>query len=207
MSAHGQPKCVLFLARSGEAEDERIFPSRQKAKTMMNIEELNPSRTISIPEEVGTHPQIIAELSFGECLSENDWLAPLLSGKSVAEFGCRAGLRAAYLSPYARQIFCTDPDAMCLQLARKTLKLNQCRNVVVVHRITEATLADALLLDTRRYGDRALPDFPSQATLLVITGPLPRSIALRVLGAGYEHLPQYHRAAVFTAPRRQHGVQ
>ncbi len=163
--------------------------------------------SLKVPVAVASHPQISAELSFGECLSENDWLAPLLSGKAVAEFGCSAGLRAAYLAPYTRQIFCTDPDSMCLHLARKTLKLNQRRNVMVVDQITETTPADALLLDTRRYCDRALPDFPSQAALLVITGPLPRSTASRVLGAGYEHLPQYQRAAVFAAPRRQHGVQ
>lgn len=174
---------------------------------MKNIQELSPSRTISIPEEAGTHPRIVAELSFGECLSENDWLAPLLSGKAVAEFGCSAGLRATYLAPHTHQIFCTDPDAVYLRLARKTLQLNQRRNVVVMDEITKATPADALLLDTRRYRDGALPELPPQAALLVITGPLPRSIASRALGAGYEHLPQYHRAAVFAAPRRQHGVQ
>lgn len=163
--------------------------------------------SLKVPTAATSHPQISAELSFGECLSENDWLAPLLSGKAVAEFGCGAGLRAAYLAPCTRQIICTDPDAVCLRLARKALQLNQRRNVVVVDQITKATPADALLLDTRRYCDRALPDFPSQAALLVITGPLPRSTASRVLGAGYEHLPQYHRAAVFAAPRRQHGVQ
>ncbi|MCV6597140.1 MAG: class I SAM-dependent methyltransferase [Mangrovicoccus sp.] len=163
--------------------------------------------SLKVPATANSHPEISAELSFGECLSENDWLAPLLSGKVIAEFGCGAGLRAAYLAQYTRRILCTDPEAHYLRLARKTQRLNQCRNVVVVHQITKATPADALLLDTRRYRDRALPDFPSQAALLVITGPLPRSIALRVLGAGYEHLPQYHRAAVFAAPRRQHGVQ
>lgn len=174
---------------------------------MINPKEQITFCSLKVPAAANSHPEISAELSFGECLSENDWLAPLLSGKAVAEFGCSAGLRAAYLAPYTRQIFCTDPDSMCLRLARKTLKLNQRRNVVVVDQITETTPADALLLDTRRYCDKALPDFPSQAALLVITGPLPRSTASRVLGAGYEHLPQYHRAAVFAAPRRQHGVQ
>ena len=174
---------------------------------MTNIQELNPSRTISIAEDAGTHPQIVAELSFGECLSENDWLVPLLTGKAVAEFGCSAGFRAAYLAPYTGQIFCTDPDAMCLRLARKTLKLNQRRNVVVMDDITDITPVDVLLLDIRRYDDGALPDFPPQAAHLVITGPLPRRTAAKVLEAGYEHLPQYHRAAVFAAPRRQHGVQ
>lgn len=163
--------------------------------------------SLKVPAAAASHPLISVELSFGECLSENDWLAPLLSGKAVAEFGCGAGLRAAYLAPCTRQIICTDPDAVCLHLARKALQLNQRRNVVVVDQITESTPADALLLDTRRYSDRALPDFPWQAALLVITGPLPRSAASRVLGAGYEHLPQYHRAAVFAAPRGQDGLQ
>ncbi|MCG7572534.1 class I SAM-dependent methyltransferase [Phaeobacter sp. CNT1-3] len=174
---------------------------------MITSQEHSTFCSLKVPAAVSLHPQFSAELSFGECLSENDWLAPLLSGKIVAEFGCSAGLRAAYLAPYTRQIFCTDPDAVYLRLARKTLKLNQRRNVVVIDNITDITPVDALLLDIRRYSDGALPEFPPQAALLVITGPLPRSTASRVLDAGYEHLPQYHRAAVFAAPRRQHGVQ
>ncbi len=163
--------------------------------------------SLKVPAAANSHPEISAELSFGECLSENDWLAPLLSGKVLAEFGCGAGLRAAYLAQYARRILCTDPEAHYLRLARKTRRLNQCRNVVVVHQITKSTPADALLWDTRRYGDGSLPEFTQRAALLIVAGPLSRSTASRVLGAGYEHLPQYHRAAVFAGPRRQHGVQ
>ncbi len=163
--------------------------------------------SLKVPAAAASHPQVSAELGFGECLSGSDWLVPLLSGKIVAEFGCGAGLRAAYLAPHTHQIFCTDPDADYLRLARKTQCLNQRRNLVVVDQIAEATPTDALLYDTRRYHGRVLPDFPPKAALLVITGPLPRSTASRVLEAGYEHLPQYHRAAVFAAPRGQHGVQ
>ena len=162
---------------------------------------------LKVPAAAKSHPELVAELNFGEELTENNWLSELLQGKTVAELGCNLGLRAAYLAPCTRQIFCTDPDARRLSLACETFQLNQRRNVVVVDQITEATPTDALLLDTRRYRDNALPDFLSQAALLVITGPLPRSTASRVLEAGYEHLPQYHRAAVFAAPRRQHGVQ
>jgi hypothetical protein len=174
---------------------------------MISKHERSTFCSLKVPPAAASHPLISAELSFGECLSESDWLAPLLSGKAVAEFGCSAGLRAAYLAPYTRQIFCTDADAVYLRLARKTLKLNQRRNVVVIDNITDITPVDALLLNIRRYSDGALPEFPPQAALLVITGPLPRSTASRVLDAGYEHLPQYHRAAVFAAPRRQHGVR
>ena len=174
---------------------------------MISKQERSSFSSLKVPAAATSHPLISAELSFGECLSESDWLVPLLLGKTVAEFGCSAGLRAAYLAPYARQIFCTDPDAMCLHLARETQRLNRRRNVVVVDQITNTTPADALLWDTRRYRDGVLPDFPLRAALLVITGPLPRSTASRVLEAGYVHLPQYHRAAVFSAPRRQHGFQ
>jgi len=174
---------------------------------MITSQEHNTFCTLKVPASAASHPHVSAELSFGECLSENDWLVPLLSGKVVAEFGCGAGLRAAYLAPHTHQIFCTDPDADYLRFARTTQRLNQRRNLVVVDQIAEATPADALLYDTRRYYGRVLPDFPPQAALLVVTGPLPRSTASRVLGAGYVHLPQYHRAAVFAAPRRQHGVQ
>ncbi|MBT26321.1 MAG: hypothetical protein CML60_07975 [Rhodobacteraceae bacterium] len=174
---------------------------------MIALQAQNTFCSLKVPAEAASHPQISAELSFGECLSENDWLAPLLSGKSVAEFGCNFGLRTAYLAPKTHQIFCTDPDAMCLRLARKTLQLNQRTNVVVMDETVDAPPVDALLFDTRRYSGRALPEFPSQAALLIVTGPLTRSTASRVLDAGYKHLPQYHRAAVFVALRRQHGFQ
>lgn len=162
---------------------------------------------LKIPAAAKSHPQLVAELNFGEEVTENKWLSELLRGKTVAEFGCNLGLRAAFLAPYTRQIFCTDPDAVCLRIARETLQLNQRRNVVVVDQITKATSADALLWDTRRYSDGSLPDFTQQAAVLIVAGPLPRSTASRVLDAGYEHLPQYHRAAVFAAPRRKHGIQ
>lgn len=174
---------------------------------MITPQEHSTFCSLKVPVAVSLHPRIVAELSFGECLSENDWLAPLLSEKVVAEFGCSAGLRAAYLAPYTQRILCTDPEAYYLRLARKTQRLNQRRNVVVVDGIADTTPADAVLLDTRRYSDGSLPKLALRAALLVITGPLPRSTASRALGAGYEHLPQYHRAAVFSAPRRQHGVQ
>lgn len=162
---------------------------------------------LKIPAAVKSHPQLVAELNFGEEVTENKWLSELLRGKTVAEFGCNMGLRAAFLAPYTRQTFCTDPDAVCLCLARETLQLNQRRNVVVMDKITKSTPADALLWDTRRYGDGSLPNFTQQAALLIVAGPLPRCTASRVLDAGYVHLPQYHRAAVFSAPRRQHGFQ
>lgn len=174
---------------------------------MIALQAQNTFCSLKVPAEAASHPQISAALSFGECLSENDWLAPLLSGKSVAEFGCNFGLRTAYLAPKTHQIFCTDPDAVCLRLARKTLQLNQRKNAVVLDQIAEATPADAALLDTHRYRGGPLPTLALQAALLIITGPLPPNTASRVLGAGYEHLPQYHRAAVFSALRRQHGVQ
>ncbi len=162
---------------------------------------------LKVPAAAKSHPELVMELNFGEELAENNWLSELLRGKTVAELGCSLGLRAAYLAPCTRQIFCTDPDARRLSLARETFRLNKRRNVVVVDDIANEVPTDVLFVDTRRYYGRVLPGFPPQAALLVITGPLPRSTASRVLGAGYEHLPQYHRAAVFAAPRRQHGVQ
>lgn len=162
---------------------------------------------LKIPAAAKSHPQLVAELNFCEEVTENNWLFELLQGKTVAELGCNLGLRAAYLAPCTRQILCSDPDARRLSLAREMFRLNQRRNVVVMDQITKATPADAILLDTRRYSGRALPEFTPQAALLIITGPLPRSVASRVLRAGYEHLPQYHRAAVFAVPRSQHGIQ
>ncbi|WP_424978400.1 hypothetical protein [Leisingera sp. S232] len=162
---------------------------------------------LKIPAAAKSHPLLVAELNFGEEVTENKWLSELLKGKSLAEFGCNLGLRAAFLAPYTRQIFCTDPDGVCLRLARETLQLNKRRNVVVVDQITQTVSADALLWDTRRYGNESLPELTLQTALLIVTGPLPRSTASKVLDAGYEHLSQYHRAAVFAAPRGQHGVQ
>lgn len=174
---------------------------------MISPQEHSTFGSLKVPAAVASHPQISAELSLGECMSENDWLAPLLSNKVVAEFGCCVGLRTSYLAPNTRQIICTDPDEVCLRLARQTLQLNHCRNTEVVEQITQDTQADVMLFDTRRYFAGTQPEFLPAATLLVITGPLPRSTATRVLAAGNEHLPQYHRAAVFAAPRRQHGFQ
>ncbi|WP_209833593.1 hypothetical protein [Ruegeria sp. HKCCE3926] len=162
---------------------------------------------LKVPDAAKSHPELVAELSFGEELTENNWLSELLQGKTVAELGCNLGLRAAYLAPCTRRIFCTDPDARRLSLACETFRLNQRRNVVVVDDITKEIPTDVLFIDTRRYSDGSLPEFTAQAPILIVVGPLPRSAASRILRAGYEHLPQYHRAAVFTAPRRQHGVQ
>ncbi|WP_254447247.1 hypothetical protein [Ruegeria sp. HKCCA0235A] len=162
---------------------------------------------LKVPAAAKSHPELVTELNFGEELTENNWLSELWQGKTVAELGCSLGLRAAYLAPCTRQIFCTDPDARRLSLARETFRLNQRRNVVVVDEIANEISTDVLFIDTRRCSDGSLPEFKAQAPLLIVAGPLPRSTASRVLEAGYEHLPQYHRAAVFEAPRRHHGVQ
>lgn len=166
-----------------------------------------PPVDLKIPVTIKSHPQVESALLFGEEVTENKWLSELLFGKVVAEFGCSFGLRAAYLAPYVRRIFCTDPDATLRGLAKMTLSLNQCYNSEVVARIAEKMPADVLLIDTRRYNDSRLPEIRLDAPIVITTGPLRRSAASTILGAGYEHLPQYHRAAVFAAPRRHHGFQ
>lgn len=165
------------------------------------------NRSIKVPAISGAHPKILAELDFGECWTESAWLIPLLSGKSVVDCGCGLGLRAAYLAPETHQMTCTDPDAERLAFARKTLRLNRCRNTKVVRRLSDEAAVDVMMLDSSRYNGSIPPILASKPALLVIFGSLSRIAASEVLGAGYLHLPQFNRAAVFVADRGQHGFQ
>lgn len=157
---------------------------------------------LKIPAAAKSHSKLVAELNFGEEVSENKRLSELLRGKTVAEFGCGIGLRTAYLASHTNQIFGIDPDGTRLELARQTLKLNNCDNTKVLAHIAEDTSVQAMILDTRRYCHWHLPNFKTRVELIVVVGPLSREAARKILEAGYQHLPEFTRAAAFVATWR-----
>lgn len=169
----------------------------------------NPQKfdTIRLPAEALSNRQIADELNFGECLSENDWLIPFLLGRVVAEVGCGIGLRTAYLSRHTHQTYCTDPDDDRIVLAKKTVRLNCCKNARVVRKLAIGCAVELLIIDTHRCQSVSPPILETQPEKLVVFGSLLRSSASEILDLGYRHQPQFHRAAVFSRIRGHHGLR
>lgn len=168
-----------------------------------NPETLDLRSEFMIPEGAIKDPVIGQELTFCEEVSEETWLAPILSQQDVIEIGCNVGLRAAFLSQVANRVVCTDTEAKRRVFAKQTISINRISNTVVVDDLMPEDLSrgDVLLINSRRPIPQkhidAIHDRPTSK--IVVLGPLSKELAQVILGAGYSHCAEFPRGAVFCA--------